>query len=62
MEKANPFQLIKVNYVSNHANVEIVATFFIFKIQEMTDELYGSVASPPHKASSVQTEYEAGWV
>jgi len=43
--------------------VETVAAFFIFKLQmEMTHEPYGSVASNPHKASSVQTEYEAGWV
>jgi hypothetical protein len=43
--------------------METVAAFFIFELQmEMTDELNCSVASPPHKASSVQTEYKAEWV
>jgi hypothetical protein len=63
MVKANPFQPIKVNQVQNHGNVETVAAFFISELQmEMTDEFYGSVVSLPHKASSVKTEYEAGWV
>jgi len=37
MEKANPFQVIKVNSVPNHGNVETVAAFlFIYFLLQMS--------------------------